>query len=63
MSSNHFLSIILPAYNEQDNILYAFDVISNILSSASIPFELIFIDDGSGDMTYQIGRASCRERV
>ena len=53
MNSNHFLSIILPAYNEQDNILYAFDVISNILSSASIPFELIFIDDGSGDMTYQ----------
>lgn len=53
MNSNHFLSIILPAYNEQDNILYAFDVISNILSAASIPFELIFIDDGSDDMTYQ----------
>lgn len=53
MKSNPLLSIILPAYNEQDNICYAFDTISNILSSASIPFEIIFIDDGSDDMTYQ----------
>lgn len=53
MQNDHFLSIILPAYNEQDNILYAFNVINNILSSASIPFETIFVDDGSDDLTYQ----------
>ena len=53
MQNNHFLSIILPAYNEQDNISYSFSEINKILSSASIPFEMIFVDDGSDDLTYQ----------
>lgn len=53
MQNNHFLSIILPAYNEQDNISYSFSEINKTLSSASIPFEMIFVDDGSDDLTYQ----------
>lgn len=52
MKSDNFLSIILPAYNEQENIQYSFDTISSILQSASIPYEIIYIDDGSNDMTY-----------
>lgn len=47
------LSIILPAFNEQDNISRAFETISNILDTVSIPYEIIFVDDGSGDLTYQ----------
>ena len=53
MDSNQLLSIILPSYNEQDNIERTFHTIKTILSSASIPFEIIFIDDGSKDLTYQ----------
>lgn len=53
MQNNHFLSIILPAYNEQDNISYSFSEINKTLSSASISFEMIFVDDGSDDLTYQ----------
>lgn len=52
-SSEKLLSIILPAFNEQDYITYAFDKISNILHAASIPYEIIFVDDGSKDLTYQ----------
>lgn len=52
MPHNNLLSIILPAYNEQDNIRNTFLTIHAILKENSIPFEAIFIDDGSSDSTY-----------
>lgn len=52
MSDNDLLSIILPACNEQDNIQNAFLTISRILKGNAIPFEIIFVDDGSSDSTY-----------
>ena len=50
---HQLLSIILPAYNEQDNIHHTFTVIRDLLTASSIPFEIIFVDDGSNDLTYQ----------
>lgn len=47
------LSIILPAYNEKQNIERTVETISGILEMAGIPFELIFISDGSTDGTYE----------
>lgn len=52
MPDNHLLSIILPAYNEQDNIKNAFLTISRTLKENDIPFEIIFVDDGSADSTF-----------
>lgn len=52
MPDNSLLSIILPAYNEQDNIGNAFLTISQIVKETAIPFEIIFVDDGSTDSTY-----------
>ena len=52
MSDNRLLSIILPAFNEQENILNAFLTIRSILDEHTIPFEIIFVDDGSTDSTY-----------
>ena len=46
------LSVIVPAYNEAETIRTAAVRITEILSSAAIPFELIFVDDGSGDATW-----------
>lgn len=46
------ISIILPSYNEQDNIFPTYDAISSILSENRIDYELVFIDDGSIDNTY-----------
>ena len=53
MEQKQLLSIVLPAYNEQDNIVHTFTVISSLLSATSIPFEILFVDDGSDDLTYQ----------
>lgn len=47
------LSIILPAYNEKQNIERTAKTIAGILDEAEIPFELVFVDDGSMDGTYK----------
>ena len=47
------LSVIIPAYNEELMIEKAYFTISNILKSEDIENEIIFIDDGSSDNTYE----------
>ncbi len=46
------LSVVVPAYNESANIADTAVTISEILQAAAIPFELLFIDDGSKDQTW-----------
>lgn len=46
------LSIILPSYNEEQNIENTYNVLSGMLTEQGIDFELIFISDGSRDETY-----------
>ena len=46
------LSVILPAYNEEKMIQTAAETIRSILDAAEIPFELVFINDGSKDRTW-----------
>lgn len=48
------LSIIIPAYNEEENIVNTASVIGGIMKENSIEFEIIFIDDGSKDKTWEI---------
>ena len=47
------LSVIIPAYNEELSVERAYHTISKILRDAHIENEIIFIDDGSTDGTYQ----------
>lgn len=47
------LSVILPAYNEELSIERAYYTISEILGKEQIDHEIIFIDDGSADATYE----------
>lgn len=48
------LSVIIPAYNEQENIENTVSTIHEILSAENIPFEIIFSDDGSRDKTWEL---------
>jgi cellulose synthase/poly-beta-1,6-N-acetylglucosamine synthase-like glycosyltransferase len=47
------LSVIIPAFNEELSVQKAYDTISKILDSEKIENEIIFIDDGSTDRTYE----------
>lgn len=46
------LSVILPAYNEEKMIRKAADTVGEILAGADIPYELVFVNDGSKDATW-----------
>ena len=47
------LSIVLPSYNEEQNIENTALVLSDFLEKEQIDYELIFISDGSNDQTYE----------
>lgn len=52
--SKGLLSVIIPSYNEDENIEKAASVITGILEENNIPVELLFVDDGSKDRTWDI---------
>ena len=47
------LSIVLPSYNEEQNIANTAKVLSGLLEKEQIDYELVFISDGSKDKTYE----------
>lgn len=47
------LSIVLPSYNEEQNIKNTYEVLSKLLRENDISYELVFISDGSKDATYE----------
>lgn len=48
------LSIVIPAYNEEKMILKTTEVVSGIMERERIPFELVFVNDGSKDQTWEM---------
>lgn len=55
------LSVIIPAYNEEGLIHKTASVIAGILVSADIPYEIIFVNDGSKDKTWQCIRETAED--
>ena len=47
------LSIIVPFFNEEDNILLLYDELSLVLEATGQSYELIFINDGSYDKSIE----------
>ena len=47
------LSVVLPAYNEEESVPLAADVIGDLLTQAGIDHELVFVNDGSRDHTWR----------
>lgn len=49
---NRLLSIIVPAYNEEENICNTARVVEAVMAKAQIAYELVFVSDGSKDTTF-----------
>jgi glycosyltransferase involved in cell wall biosynthesis len=47
------LSVVIPAYNEEENIPILYEKLKKVLDSLGEDYEIIFVDDGSTDGTYQ----------
>jgi len=45
------LSIIIPVFNEADNVLPLHEKLSGVLDTMGRPYEIIIVDDGSTDQT------------
>jgi len=48
------ISVILPAYNEEKNIGFVIDDISNFFKKIILPYEIIVVNDGSKDKTLEV---------
>jgi glycosyltransferase involved in cell wall biosynthesis len=56
------LSIVLPAYNEEENVEQAVEHVSGVAQTLDRDYEIILVNDGSTDRTGEIGR-QLAERV
>ena len=47
------LSLIVPCYNEQDNVDLFYDTTTSVFKDKGFDYELIFVNDGSCDKTME----------
>jgi glycosyltransferase involved in cell wall biosynthesis len=47
------LSVVVPAYNEEENIIPCYNEIVEALAPLKAEYEMIFVDDGSDDGTFE----------
>lgn len=48
------ISVIIPSYNEQGNVQNTKNVVAKILEDNNIDFQLVFVNDGSSDKTWEV---------
>lgn len=47
-------SVVVPFYNEQENIPPLYMKLTEVMDGLGEPYELVFVDDGSRDETYKV---------
>jgi glycosyltransferase involved in cell wall biosynthesis len=51
------LSVIVPIYNEEENIPPLHDELRQVLEALGQPYEIVYVDDGSSDGSFQLLQA------
>ena len=56
MKATHkpYLSIVVPVYNEEENVLPLYEKIRKVCESIGKTYEVLFVDDGSEDKTFEV---------
>ena len=61
------LSVVVPLFNEEDSVGALYESIRSVIDDLEMEAEMIFVDDGSSDLTYtrasQIAERDRRLRV
>lgn len=57
MVSRPYLSVVVPVFNEEDNVELLYRAIVDSLAGFVRPYEILFVDDGSSDATFVRARA------
>ncbi|MEL6447913.1 MAG: glycosyltransferase family 2 protein [Pseudomonadota bacterium] len=55
------LSVVVPLFNEEENVTLMFNAIKSALDETSYRYEILFVDDGSSDRTAELVRDLCAE--
>lgn len=50
------ISVVIPVYNEQDSLASLFQEIAEVAVRAVMDIEVVFVDDGSTDQTWEVMR-------
>jgi glycosyltransferase involved in cell wall biosynthesis len=48
------ISVVVPTYNEEENIRLLYDELSEVMRATGYEYEVLFVDDGSSDRTLSI---------
>lgn len=48
------ISVVIPFYNEEESLAELYNKLVNVLMNTEQTFEIIFVDDGSTDNSYQV---------
>lgn len=48
------ISLVIPVYNEEESLGFLHDAIKHALAGLTIPWEVIYVDDGSVDKSLQV---------
>lgn len=51
------LSVVVPLYNEEDAVAELYDRLKKVLNELNRSYEIVFVDDGSRDRTFEIARS------
>ncbi len=57
---DRLVSIVIPCYNEEKNINRTFDALLEVCKNHSYKFEIIAVNDGSKDSTWDVISAYCK---
>ena len=55
------ISVVIPLLNEQDSIEELHDRIVSVMQSNQLSYEILFIDDGSTDKSWDVIRKICAQ--
>ncbi len=55
------ISVIIPLYNEEESLPELFAWIKRVMTTADFSWEVIFVDDGSSDHSWQVIEKLCEE--
>lgn len=52
VARNPYISVVVPLWNERENVKPLYDRLTKVLSSQGWTYELVMVDDGSSDTTF-----------
>jgi glycosyltransferase involved in cell wall biosynthesis len=58
-----FLSVVIPAYNEEQRIAHTLEVVIRFLKTQGYSWEIIVVDDGSEDKTATLVRQVAQDNI